>query len=548
MNDATSRRQLLAYLAGGTAALAGCNTDESGTTTETTEPATRPSTTTTTATESPTETEEETATDEEWEVDPVDHDKLVGAYYYQWYHGADGYGLHDDRPWLEHVPAEPVLGQYHSRDEDVINQHIKWALEHGINWFMAHGAAPGDYDEVTLRNHVLEAELADRMQFSLITGIPNEFRDEQGQFDMDDPDLRRSVGVKLAEYESTYFDRENYLTVDGAPLVMFFAVGNMTGDVIEAWDEIRDALDGDTYLLADPRMGYSPGFAGFDTPARELAEAFDGLSGYDLNPILQLQYGEFDREDFQRHLRDWRIATEDYGVDFIPMTLPGEDHSEIDWKEPRNFYLERTPDRFRRLCRDARRYRDPDLDAVLVTSFNEWPEYTAVEPAESYGTTYLEIAEEELARGQQDPFQTDQYVSPQFDFNRAINEQDLNPEAQSSRKLAFQLNGLVVESEDGTAVAAYDVGVPEDEPVFTEGVYRAERNPNADPDSWRWLGGKSERTISYLDSDPDNAATLQVTGRPASGEITAAVRFDNQDAGQVTFDDGIGEYRISLPV
>lgn len=74
-------------------------------------------------------------------------DKLVGAYYYQWYRGDDGYGLHDDRPWLEHVPGEPVLGQNHSRDDDVINQHLKWALEHGINWFMAHGAHLGSYDE-----------------------------------------------------------------------------------------------------------------------------------------------------------------------------------------------------------------------------------------------------------------------------------------------------------------------------------------------------------------------------------------------------------------
>lgn len=496
-------------------------------------------------TDKPTETNPSTETEEGWTVDPVEHDGLVGAYYYQWYHGEGGYGLHDERPWLEHVPDEPMLGQYHSRDPDVINQHIKWALDHGINWFMAHGAAPDDFDEITLRDHVMEAELADRMQFSLIAGIPNRFH-EDGLFDMDDPELRRTVAERLATYERTYFDRDNYLTVDNAPLVMYYSIGNLTGDVSGAWEEIRGVLDGEVYLVADPNMGSSPGSTGFDTPAWELAEAFDAFTEYNMNSLLQLRYGTFDRADLQRQYRDWRIAAEDYDVEFIPMTLPGEDHSEIKWKEPRDFHLERTPERFRRVCRDALTYRDPELDAVLITSFNEWPEYTSVEPAESYGTTYLEIVEEELALDQQDPLQVGDYIPFVLDFNRSVPEQEVNPSAPSNRPLTLQLGTITLLNEDGTTFTEYDVGVRDAEPAFTRGVYSPLQNPDSALGTSRWLGGPDALTRVYLDPSADAAAHVILTSRPISDDITAQVHYDGENVGQVEFDDGVSDYLITI--
>lgn len=495
--------------------------------------------------ETPTDGVEETKTPDQWSVNPVEHDKLVGAYYYQWYHGDDGYGLHDDRPWLEHVPGEPVLGQYHSRDKDVINQHLKWALEHGINWFMAHGAHPGSYDELTLRNHVLEADLADHMQFSLITGIPNKFR-EDGQYDMDDTELRRSVGEQLAEYEEIYFNRDNYLNIGGAPVIMFFAISKLAGDVAGAWKEIRGALDGDVYLIAHPHMGQSPGMTEMVSPAWELAKAFDAFTEYNMNPKLQNAYGEFREDDFERHYRDWRVATDEYGVDFIPMTVPGEDHSDIDWKEPRDFYLERKPDRFRRLCRDTLRYRNPNIDAVLVTSFNEWPEFTSVEPADSYGTTYLKIVEKELALGDQEPLPTDNYLTLSLQFNKVVDEQELNPSAQASRLLAFQLGRLTLDNEGGEPVKSYDIGIREDEPTFTEGIYLPNQNTGAEIPSWRWLGGKTKRVVIHFDSSGEPIGHIRLWGRPITNEIEAVVRFNGDRMGRIAFDDSIADYNIPL--
>lgn len=542
MDDEVSlsrRRYLRVVGASGLAGLAGCGS-RSGTA-----PTQPESTDRNDHGVSTTSTNGDSATTDGWAVDPVEHDKLVGAYYYQWYHGEAGYGLHDEHPWLEHVPATPELGQYHSRDEDVINQHIKWALEHGINWFMAHGAAPGGYDELTLRNHVMEAALAAQMQFSLITGVPNRFR-QDGQYDMDDPELRRTVGDQLARFEDRYFDRENYLTIDGAPVVMYYAISNLAGDVAGAWEEIRGMLDGDVYLIADPHLGQSPGMTEAVSPAWELAEAFDAFTEYNMNPILQNAYGEFREADFERHYRDWRVAAAEYGVDFIPMTVPGEDHSDIDWKEPRDFTLERKPDRFRRLCRDALRSRDADIDAVLVTSFNEWPEFTSVEPAEAYGTTYLEIVEEELARNDREPLPVDTYATLALEFNAVIPEQEVNPAAGANRLLAFQFDSLTVEALEGNAVATYDIGLPAEEPIFTEGVYPPNRNPGSGMSAARWLGGTTERAIIHVEPLEGQLGNIRLSGRPITTEIEAAVRFNGEEVGQISFDGGLADYDIPV--
>lgn len=484
-------------------------------------------------------------TSAQWEVTPVEQDNLVGAYYYQWYHGEEGYGLHDEFPWLEHVPATPELGQYHSRDEDVINQHIKWALEHGINWFMAHGAAPGDYDELTLRNYVMEAALADQMQFSLITGIPNSFRHD-GQYDMDDPEIRRIVGEQLAAYEDLYFHRDNYLMIEGAPVIMFYAISNLAGDVAGAWDEIRRALDDDVYLIADPHMGQSPGMTEMVSPAWELAEAFDAFTEYNMNPILQNTYGEFHADDLERHYRDWRVAAEEYGVDFIPMTVPGEDHSDIDWTEPRDFYLEREPERFRRLCRDALRYRDPDIDAVLVTSFNEWPEFTSVEPADSYDTTYLEIVEAELARNDLEPLPTDTYATLSLDFNTVMDAREINPSAGDNRLLAFQLDSFSLEDVEGNSTRSYDIGIREEEPIFTQGVYPPVRDLDGEITSGRWLGGTTERAIIHFPPIDGQLGSIRLRGRPVPREIEATIRLDGDEMGHVSFDEGLTDYDIPM--
>ena len=61
----------------------------------------------------------------------------VGAYYYTWY-GPDG--THWDKGYARgrlEAPQRPALGEYDSRDPEVIAAHYRWAQRYGVDLFIA---------------------------------------------------------------------------------------------------------------------------------------------------------------------------------------------------------------------------------------------------------------------------------------------------------------------------------------------------------------------------------------------------------------------------
>ena len=62
-------------------------------------------------------------------------DYLVGAYYYGWYDAGHWAGLDYLGPHLPD-PLEPGLGRYDSRDPDVVDAHVRWASEYGIDFLI----------------------------------------------------------------------------------------------------------------------------------------------------------------------------------------------------------------------------------------------------------------------------------------------------------------------------------------------------------------------------------------------------------------------------
>lgn len=161
------RRWILQSAAAGMTALAGCNFGQSddSKTSSPSSASTATDTVTTSETERPIETEERTATDEGPAVEPVEHDKLLGAHY------DIKFGRQGGRRW-DWVPREvkPVLGRYRSDDRAVVDQHLRWALEHGIRWFRF-GGVTGWQREV-IHEHFTGRPLAELMQFSLYTRFP----------------------------------------------------------------------------------------------------------------------------------------------------------------------------------------------------------------------------------------------------------------------------------------------------------------------------------------------------------------------------------------
>lgn len=535
MRRSVRRRQFLRTGAVGVfVGLAGCGAsdeDQRGTPTDT------ETTTPMDSSPAPTEQTPEETTEDTDPVDILEHDRLIGAHYYPWYWGDSGFGGRDhatDHPdsWLSATPGEPVLGAYDSRDEDVVNQHMRWSLEHGINWWIITGGGPRGKIDRTIQEVVFEAAYADQMTFTLLVGVPPSLRNDGGKFDFDDPQAPDLLTEQLSYWANNYANNPNYLRLNGHPPIYYWDSGTSTGDMAGAFQAARDALDIDPYIIGGPSYYRQP-----RRIARNAA-AFDAVLEY-VSYHPNAEYREsFLPRTVENHQR-WRTAAQEYDLDFMPTVTPGFDHTAA----PASFrggrtlpVLERSPERFRDQCRQLRGYGDHET--LVITSFNEWPEYTAIEPSEKYGTTYLEIAADELARSEwESPVLPATRVSLRYD--RTVRPAKINPDSEDTRPLAIQVSNIeVMTVAGGTEI---DVGGDEGRTTFTEGFW----GPGSSGErTWRSFGGEPPKTVLFVPvSGP--ISELSVTGRPVEEGITATIETGDRELGEMTFESGWNSYRVS---
>lgn len=540
------RRAFLASLA--TTSLAGCSGEKA---TPTPGVRTKVVTRTVGVERSANATQPDTGQSTEWSADSQKHDKLIGAYYYPWYE--------EHENWTRSTPGQPVLGNYRSDNPDVINQHIKWAVEHGINWFPASWSSRNNFRDKTLRNHFLQVELIDKIKFSI--NIPSHgvflppSSDSIYRSDFDNEINHRILKENLSYLEETYFHHPSYLEIDGRPVLWFFLAKNFVGDVRTAFQEAKAEVETDPYIIGD-LFGDLRRNPGQKAIFNDWVDEFDAATIYN---IKGRGYGIYTEEEVPGYdefvdvavdeLLNLYLQADNEGLDFIPNITPGFDHSE--WRNRGNKrILERKAEGFRELCERVLGRMDPDLDAILITSFNEWPEYTAIEPAEEYGTTYLDIISEELPRGEPEYIDITTFCELKLDFNKTFDPGKLYGDEPSGRDLAINLVRLYLLDKEGSKVADYNIGYPLEEPHFADGAYLP-RKEDTEGIGWvRDLGGPRGQTVIYLGPNLDPVSTANILALPiVSNQIEADVYFEGDKTDQITFEDrkeGWVEYEVQL--
>lgn len=518
-DGAHRRREYLQSLGtAAVAALAGCGSSGSTNTTSETDSQTD--------TVSPTDSNTSSETPEsEWQIDPLEHDQMVAAWYYAWYGGPV------NNPFTEYSPSTPELGPYNSRDKAVINQHIKWAREHGINTFISRWGGPDWWDDTTLLDYFFEAELGSEIDLfvepSVTALTPG---DSKAPKDFD-KEANRTALIEAFEYlDENYFDRSNYARLDGRPAVAFFStVGQTAGDFAGALAEAKAATSEEPFVVADAVRLFDPLVdVNVENPEQLYGDLFsvvDALTTYTIYDPDKV--AELDFPEYVEHIRELslnrRLSADSYNIPFIPDVIPGYDDSELP-DRPNRPALKATPDRFQQLIDSQKDLINSDLNAIFVTSFNEWYEDTPIEPREEYGTAFLETVADGIARDDKEP------LDPATDFNRL--QFQFNTTAQpdgSDRNLAWYVSSLTLSSADGESVASYDIGVPEEEPYLIEGVYGIEEAADADPPTRRWFGGPFARTTMYVESQTPTPASATVRGSPIrSDAIEVEVHFDGR--------------------
>ncbi|MCX6759129.1 MAG: glycoside hydrolase family 99-like domain-containing protein [Candidatus Nealsonbacteria bacterium] len=347
----------------------------------------------------------------------------LGAHYYLWY-GRPTFPLLGGGVWKSGYKHQPLLGEYNSRDPQVINQHINWAEEAGIDFFVISWNDSGSWDDITLKDYYLKQSQASEIKFCLHYDSSlalNVFRNPVSYDFNDKYSPFKTKGEKfLEDFEylaETYFNHSQYLKINNRPLVIIYNT-SLFKNVSHYFDKLQANMEKrgiSLFLVADvvhwagvkltkKNLSYL-----WEMPPKEvikiffrvmhrfslnnleedvfLSKYFDGITGYNMYSINRtVNFLEDVDEVYQKFFS----YTRSHKLCFIPTVIPGYDDRNLSGlNRP---ILEREEGKFYEdFWAIAKKYLDPSLKMVLITTFNEWHEGTEIEPSKEYSNRYLEI-------------------------------------------------------------------------------------------------------------------------------------------------------------
>ena len=281
--------------------------------------------------------------------------KMLWAFYYSWYYL---------KSWADPRLRDRPLIPYVSNDSQAIAQQIDEAKSAGIDGFVSSWWGPGDFTDRILPKLL---SLAEQKNFHI--AIYLETLSDQGPLSPDE--LLRW----LTYFIPMYRDNPAYMKVDGKPLIVVWSSG---AEPLTAWQNIfsklhQQGLDG-VYLA----MGYDS----------TNLDAFSGLHEYGIFNTADLAqlYQQTSREVHFYPLlagsaepKIWAAAVQ---PGFDDRMIPGR-KGQVQARQNGDFY---------RMTFQAATASDPDW--IFITSWNEYPENTYIEPSQKFGDLYLNITRE----------------------------------------------------------------------------------------------------------------------------------------------------------
>ncbi len=334
---------------------------------------------------------------------------MVGAHYYSWYPGNWGRGCL--RRILE--PKQyPMLGFYDSKDSKVVEQHIAWCSEYGID-FLTLDWWPGRSGQSEYIKEVfLQADNIKDIKFCIFYETWSlSFNPDIGSTAFDDK-VTDTFIEQMTSLADDFFDHPSYLRVDGRPVVVLYLSRTMAGDFKHALKLLRREMakrGHDVFLIGDEVFWNVTPIVKKDTvPYPLVAEpqigrirCFDAITSYNMyENELKDQAGYGAESSFISDVSskyDEYLAAVRGDVYFVPGIIPGyndragrllSDHYVI----PRRWSKDDEEGSFFEKSIDdlALKYVDSRLNMFMITSWNEWNEDTGIEPVKPAEPTALD--------------------------------------------------------------------------------------------------------------------------------------------------------------
>ncbi len=321
---------------------------------------------------------------------------LLLANYYCWYHD----GQHAKAPFLHWTysssatnalakqaqkPGEPVpnsmfrplIGLYDSADPVVAEWHVQLAKAAGIDaflvdWWDSHN----DLDQ-NVDHGIVAASDKLGFKFALL--------DERAQFHQKFDDYK----VMLTRALKRYKDHPAYLRIEGRPVVYLYQVAAEPSLSALEFPLLKKHVEseiGPVYWIVD-KIAHDAKAAKAGDLDREKCIPADWLatSGVDSFAFYST-FSNFRAHEYTTLIGKYRYLTKiahDAGKKMLLPVHPGHDNSHFR-NDP---YV--MPRRDGLTLRDfLRAASDAGADYIMITSWNEWPESTVIEPSSSWSDPY----------------------------------------------------------------------------------------------------------------------------------------------------------------
>ncbi|NLT71077.1 MAG: hypothetical protein GXX91_10340 [Verrucomicrobiaceae bacterium] len=324
----------------------------------------------------------------------------VSAYYYPWY-GADG------RHWElgyegRDTEGGPAAGEYDSRSPALLREHFEVSRQFGIGNWICSWWGPGSWEDVTLREHLLPP-LATAREAGEKPPTFCLFYEAAGLLGLDpergiyfDEAKREDFANHFRFLTENYFSDPSYRRIDGKPVVFLYLSRAFEGDYRRALAEVRAVVRArglELYLVGDEVY--------WGEPDHERIRLYDAVTPYNMHGptgYAGLTDGTSFLADCDEVYARWSRVAQEAGVHFIPGILPGFDSGGVDaaahYVIPRRLRPGAGPlSTFAAMSAMAKKHLDPALREVAITSFNEWHEGTAIEPAKGAEASAAKTAE-----------------------------------------------------------------------------------------------------------------------------------------------------------
>jgi len=322
---------------------------------------------------------------------------LLLANYYCWYHD----GQHPKRPFLHWTypssetnalakkaqrPGEPPLnsvfrplaGLYDSADPQVAEWHVQLALAAGIDAFLVDWWDTHNQLDQNVDRGIVAAAQKHGFKFALL--------DERAQFHQKLEEYQQMLARALKRYK----DNPVYLRIEGRPVVYLYQVAAEPGLTAAEFPLLKKYVEGQVgpvYWIVD-KIAHDGAAVKAGDLDREKCIPAEWLAtpGVDCFGFYST-FSNFRAHTYEQLAGKYRYMTKlahDAGKKMLLPVHPGHDNSYFR-DDP---YV--MPRRDGQTLRDfLHAATDAGADYIMVTSWNEWPESTVVEPSSSWPDPYL---------------------------------------------------------------------------------------------------------------------------------------------------------------